>query len=135
MEGDDERDLSMSGLSGHCHCGQCKYSVEHEGVFHFCCSCESCTRLSAGGRLLGISVPDETFKVEGPLKVYAYPGGSGESIELSFCSNCSSQLFARPLQHEGFVILRAGTLDKGIDFKPRKFIFVEEGYGWDLHSF
>lgn len=124
----------MSGLSGHCHCGQCTYSVEHAGTFHFCCLCEGCQRLSAGGRLLGISVPSETFQATGPLREYTYPGGSGSPIVLSFCEVCSTQLFARPTEHAGVVILRASSLNRELDFKPRKFIFRESAPSWDLQA-
>ncbi len=120
--------------TGKCHCGDVKISYGKEAQFKFSCHCDTCQKLVSGGRLLGFGVKEDTVSVEGEVSSYAYAGGSGKPITLSFCPKCSTQMFARPEAIEGMIVIRANAMDAPKSFAPEKFLFTEDACGWDCTS-
>jgi hypothetical protein len=71
------------------------------------------------------------FNSNNKTKTYIYSGGSGEVIELHFCSNCRTGLFAFPKSFPELIILRANTLDDASQSNPSKSIYSDNAYHWD----
>lgn len=119
--------------NGECHCKKIKYQVNGKSHFEFFCHCEDCRKIHGGGRLPGMVFPKTALSFEGNPKVYQYTGGSGQAIELFFCSDCSTSLFAFPLQHEEIVVIRANSLclEDSNRFQPQKSIFSDRAFSWD----
>ena len=115
---------------GSCHCKQSSYQVSGDKKFEFMCYCDDC-KVIANGRLCGVGFDKSALKHDGPLKVYAYAGGSGKNIEAHFCSNCSTTLFAYPLAHEDAVVIRANTLEDPSIFQPQQKLFEEKKGSWE----
>lgn len=117
--------------SGSCHCGSSQYYFEGIPKFQFLCHCEDCRVLNSGGHLAGLILTKDKFNMEGSTQSYSYPGGSGNPIELHFCSNCGTHLYAFPKVDESIVVLRANTLLDQNLFNPQKSIFRNEKFHWD----
>ncbi len=117
--------------TGACHCGEVKLAFDKEAKFKFSCHCDTCQKLVSGGRLLGFGVPAESLSVEGNVSSYSYAGGSGKPIQLSFCPNCSTQLYAKPEAIEDMIVIRANALEKPSSFVPEKFLFIDDACQWD----
>lgn len=120
--------------TGHCHCGNIQLSFPKASTFSFSCHCSTCQKLVSGGRLLGFGIPADSLKITGEPAQYTYAGGSGKDIALSFCPKCSTQLFAKPHAMENTIVIRANALQNPETFTPEKFVFTDEGCGWDKTS-
>ena len=122
----------MSELQvGQCHCGDVKLSFAKDTLFKFSCHCDTCQKLVSGGRLLGLGVPEKSVSVEGKLNSYAYAGGSGKPITLSFCPKCSTQMFAKPEAVDDVIVIRSNAMEDPKSFTPEKFLFAEDACDWD----
>lgn len=117
-------------ISGKCHCGENSFSVDAEPEFQFKCYCSGCKTINGGGHLCGILLSKQNLNAAKATKVYSYPGGSGSAIELHFCPNCSTQLYAFPTEYADKVVLRANVLDD-FNFDSQKDLFPEQAFAWD----
>lgn len=118
-----------------CHCESVELSFPHKANFTFSCHCDTCQKLVSGGRLLGFAVPTNNLSVTGEVATYTYQGGSGKNITLSFCSKCSTQLFAKPEAIENITVIRSNMLRNPLEFTAEKVLFEENSCLWDqLHS-
>lgn len=117
--------------SGRCLCGQATYEIEGEPLWTGCCYCEDCQREGGGGHLTGLALPGSAIAASGTLKVYTAPGGSGEAIDRTFCSECGSTLFSNPKVMGDAVIVRAGTLADSDDLEPGMAVYCSQARSWD----
>ena len=118
-------------LSGSCLCGAVRYQSSAVPAFAGHCYCLDCQKETGGGHLTIAAVPDATFKVTGPTGTFTSQGGSGQTIDRTFCSKCGSTLFSRPLAMAGMTILRAGTLDDPSQITPSMSIYTSRAQAWD----
>jgi len=118
-------------ITGSCHCGKIKYSINGEKLFEFICHCKECQKLNTGGHLCGIMYAKDSLEVSGTPSQYSYPGGSGKPVENQFCPNCGTTVFAFPQSHSEGVVVRVNTLDNPNDFKPQQSLFAESAFAWD----
>lgn len=123
--------MNPKKLNGKCHCGGVRYTIEDERKFEFLCHCSDCRVLNGGGHLSGIAVSFAKLEVVGKVKVYSYTGGSGAPIEMNFCSDCGTSVYAVPTAHEGLAVIRANTLIDDETFNPQKSLFPESSFLWD----
>lgn len=124
--------MSEQKVTGQCHCGNVKYSVNETKLFEFLCHCDDCRTLNSGGHLSGIIFQADSLQTEGDINEYNYPGGSGQEVQTRFCPNCSTTLYAFPLAHPDSVVVRANTLDDPNIFKPQQSLFGEKAFDWDV---
>lgn len=118
-------------VKGTCHCGQVTIEVSTESIFDFSCHCAGCRKLSSGGRLLSHGTALDSVTVTGETKTYTYAGGSGKDVVLTFCPNCSTQIYGEPKAHPGMAAIRASLLDNAATFTPMQFIHTDDAYPWD----
>lgn len=123
--------MSDPTITGGCHCGALRYTVEGKLGFSFACFCTSCQKLSAGARLVGVGVQAPQFSLTGAPSTYTYPGGK-DQVELQFCGTCGTHVAALPKAYPGFVSLRTGTLDDPSIIPSLKPIFTDTAMHWEL---
>jgi hypothetical protein len=123
-------------LTGGCHCGAIRYSLEGEPVHggQALCHCSDC-RMSAGAPMVGWAM-----FVEGALTVTR-----GEATEYAssdhgrrwFCPTCGTGLFYRNAQNlPGLVDIQAATLDDPEAIPATVHVQTAERVGWmaDAHT-
>ena len=114
----------MEIITGKCHCGDNSYSIKAEPEFQFICYCNGCRTLNAGGHLCGMMLDEASFSKATNTQKYSYPGGSGSPIDLHFCPNCATHLYAFPTAYPNKVVVRVNTLEKW-NFEPQQQLFKE----------
>ncbi|KAI0446209.1 glutathione-dependent formaldehyde-activating enzyme [Xylaria telfairii] len=99
------------GLSGHCLCGQVKYTVDSAPFNVAYDHCDDCQRQTGSTYSLVAVVPKDKLTISGPTKSWAGVGSSGKAVHRVFCSECGSPLYHEPEVAGGTIIaLKAGTL-------------------------
>lgn len=121
----------MKIVEGSCHCGECSYQITSEKQFEFLCHCSDCRVIHSGGHLSGIIFKEDSFSIKGELSQYSYAGGSGKNIDSYFCKKCGTSVYAKPIAHEGIVVVRANTLKDSSIFSPAQSLFPENAFPWD----
>jgi hypothetical protein len=117
-------------LSGGCHCGAIRYSLEGEPLHggQALCHCSDCRR-SAGAPMVGWSMfPEAALAVtQGSPREYA----SSEHGRRWFCGICGTGLFYRnALALPGMVDIQAATLDDPDAIRAVAHIQTAERVGW-----
>lgn len=120
----------MTQLTGKCHCGKNKFTIDAKPEFQFICYCNDCRLINSGGHLCGMIFDQNKLSEAVNTKTYTYTGGSGNPIVMYFCPTCATHLYAYPAAHQGKVVVRANTLENS-GFKPQKSIFTESAFPWD----
>lgn len=118
-------------LTGACLCGAVRYEASAEPLFSGHCYCGDCQKETGGGHLTIAAVPDATVNITGPTATFSKVGGSGQTIERTFCTKCGSTLFSRPKATAGMTLLRAGTLQNPAQITPGMSIYVSRAQAWD----
>ncbi len=118
-------------LKGSCLCGAVSYESTAEPMFSGHCHCADCQKETGGGHLTIAAVPDASVKVTGPTASFTKIGGSGQTIERTFCSKCGSTVFSKPKAMAGTTMLRAGTLDNPAQINPGMSIYASRAQAWD----
>ncbi|VEG92464.1 GFA family protein [Legionella spiritensis] len=120
----------MDPITGKCHCGKNSFVLSADPEFQFICYCHNCQLLNSGGHLCGMLFDKNCLEEARDTQTYTYKGGSGNSIILHFCPECSTQLYAYPIEYPNKVVIRANTLDNE-GFKPQQALFAESSFSWD----
>lgn len=120
----------MSQFTGRCHCGKNEFSAQAAPQFQFICYCDDCKSLNSSGHLCGMLFEESDVQQAQHTQCYSYAGGSGDSIELHFCSDCGTHLYAKPLHYPNKLVIRANTLTEG-EFNPQQILFSESAFPWD----
>jgi hypothetical protein len=115
-------------LTGGCHCGAIRYSVDGEAIVHALCHCSDCRR-HAGAPMVGWAMfKMNAVKVtKGTPKVYA----SSTDGRRHFCPACGSGLFfTNDKVLPGIIDVQSGTLDEPELLPPRVHVQAAERLGW-----
>ena len=81
-------------LTGICHCGSARWTLEGEPGSITACNCTVCQRY---GALWAYDFEDGRIGVSGPTKTYTYAGKADPTLEYHFCPTCANVLFWRGL--------------------------------------
>ena len=115
-------------LSGGCHCGAVRYSVEGEPQHVALCHCADC-RKSAGAPMVSwAAFAEDDFTLEqGELTTF---NSSGQAMR-SFCPKCGTGIAYRNEEYlPGIVDLQSATLDDPGALPAGAHIQVAERIGW-----
>jgi hypothetical protein len=112
---------------GGCRCGQVRLRVTKPPLLAAACHCTGCQRMTASAFSLSLGVPADGFEV---LQGEPVIGGLHGPTRHFFCPHCMSWLFTRPEGMEGFVNLRASTLDEHGWFEPFAEFWTSEKLPW-----
>ena len=95
--------------SGGCHCGDVRYEVTGEPVYHAICHCDACRASSGAPFVAWYAVKAEQFSLIAgePRQFEGTPGA-----ERNFCPRCGTGLFYRNEQVlPGLVDVQSATFD------------------------
>lgn len=82
-------------LTGSCHCGQSRWTLEGDPGSVTACNCTLCRRY---GTLWAYDYEGERIAVSGPTASYSRAGKDDPSLEILFCPTCACVLAWRGLR-------------------------------------
>jgi hypothetical protein len=115
-------------LTGGCHCGAIRYSVDGEAIVHALCHCTDCRR-HAGAPMVGWAMfkTGEVTVTKGTPRVY----GSSTDGRRHFCPDCGTGLFfTNDVVLPGIKDVQSATFDDPDLLPPRAHIQVADRLGW-----
>ena len=71
-----------------------------------------------GGSFSGLAFTEDELEIKVNVTTHTYYGGSGLSLHLNFCSECSTKIYSKPGILDDMVYVPAGLLHDQIDFQP-----------------
>ena len=107
-------------LSGHCLCGEVRFSATAEKLAMDACHCTMCRRW-AGGPLTTVACTDLKIENEGKLGVYK----SSEWAARSFCKECGTTLFWWTLDRS-LITINAQAFEDSEQFEFVEEIYIDE---------
>jgi hypothetical protein len=117
--------------SGHCFCGQVRYSVDAEALGSRMCWCRDCQYIASGSPTVNVLFPENAVHFEGEISKLEKKADSGNTVERGFCPTCGSQIYSRTSNPTGMPIrIRAGTLDNPELKPPEAIIWTDSAPGW-----
>jgi len=122
----------MARITGGCLCGAVRYTAEADPTSVTVCHCLDCQKFTGSAFAALVPVPKETLTIEGKLKTFSSPGGSGNPLLRHFCPECGSSMAEESATRPGTMILNVGTFDDPAATTPRREIFRDRAWPW-LH--
>ena len=118
-------------VTGHCFCGQVRYSIQAEPIAARMCWCRDCQYIASGSATVNVLFPDEAVRFEGVITTLVKTADSGNTVERGFCPTCGSQMYSRTIEPAGMPIrIRAGTLDNPELKAPEAIIWTDSAPAW-----
>ena len=116
-------------MQGSCHCGKVRYESAGKVIRMANCHCDDCRKITGSPFGTAILVESSGFKVtQGEGELTAYPSSPGKA--RNFCKHCGTHLFSRMQARPEVVIVRAGTVDSGLEARPQMHIWVKAKAPW-----
>ncbi|MFT4026553.1 MAG: GFA family protein [Novosphingobium sp.] len=117
--------------TGHCLCGQVRFTAQAEPLGARMCWCRDCQYIASGSATVNVLFPAEAVHYEGELGTFQMIADSGNTVERGFCTKCGAQMYSRPLQPAGAPIrIRSGTLDDPDLMAPTAIIWAASAPDW-----
>jgi hypothetical protein len=117
--------------TGHCFCGQVRYSINAEPLGSRMCWCRDCQYIASGSPTVNVLFPENAVHFEGHISKLEKNADSGNTVERGFCPTCGSQIYSRTNNPTGMPIrIRAGTLDNPELKPPEAIIWTDSAPGW-----
>ncbi|KQN03692.1 GFA family protein [Sphingomonas sp. Leaf25] len=115
----------MSGITGGCLCGACRYASSGPVMNVRACHCHRCQKATGAPLYARVMVARDTVTIDGPVAWY----DAGTGVERGFCPTCGCTLFsARPAA--GTIGLTMGSLDDPAPYHPQDHIWTEAIQPW-----
>lgn len=112
---------------GQCHCGNIRYEVTGQPVYHALCHCTDCRRSSGAPVVAWALFPESAVTITGETTVYA----SSENARRHFCPQCGSKLFyVNQVTFPGMVDVQSATLDDPDVYPLQVHVQTAERIGW-----
>lgn len=117
--------------TGHCFCGQVRYTIDAEPVGARMCWCRDCQRIASGSATVNVLFPEEAVSYEGEVGTFEMIADSGNKVERGFCPACGAQMYSKTVDPSGLPMrVRAGTLDDPELIAPQAVIWTESAPSW-----
>lgn len=116
-------------IQGSCHCGAVAYESAGRLIRFSNCHCDDCRKISGSPFSAALVMEASGFRLtrgEGELTAYASSPGKFRC----FCRHCGTPVVTRMDAKPDVVILRAGTVDSGLDATPQMHIWVQAKAPW-----
>ena len=78
-----------------CFCGETAISFKNDPMMHFMCHCTDCKVLFDGSSKMFVYT-ELDVELSGAFQTFSYKGGSGNLLNLTFCSSCGMNKRIRP---------------------------------------
>ena len=95
------------------------------------CHCRNCQKATGSGHTYNVAVPADSVRLQGAVKRYKGPGGSGKEMSRMFCPECGSQLIIEAALFPGLYLIAAGTLDDSSWVEPGIHLWASSAPPWD----
>ena len=122
----------MATITGGCLCGAGRYTAAADPSSVTVCHCLDCQKFTGSAFAALVPVQKDAVKLEGKLKTFSSPGGSGKPLLRHFCPDCGSSLAEESGWRPGMMVLNVGTFDDPSIAKPGREIFRDRAWSW-LH--
>ncbi len=119
-------------ITGGCHCGAVRFTVNTEPLWGGHCQCTNCQKFTGTGHASNLIVPKDAFEVTGELNAYEYDADSGNHMTRYACPTCNTPIYGVSSGNPAAVVLRAGSLDDTSRFKPLAVIYTDSSVSWDI---
>ena len=117
--------------TGHCFCGQVRYTIAADPVGARSCWCRDCQYIASGSATSNVLFPEEAVRFSGEITTLTKTADSGNTVERGFCPKCGSQMYSRTVEPKGAPIrIRAGTLDDPELMAPQALIWTDSAPSW-----
>ena len=118
--------------SGHCFCGQVRYTIDAVPLGARMCWCRDCQYIASGSATVNVLFPDDAVTFAGEVTTIVRTADSGNTVERGFCPTCGSQMYSRTVQPAGAmpIRIRAGTLDDPELCPPTAAIWTKSAPSW-----
>ncbi len=117
--------------TGGCQCGGVRYEVSGSPMLSVKCHCTDCQKSTGAGHMMGAAYLAGQFSMSGETSSYSYQADSGGTVTSEFCKTCASTVISRSTSYPKMVMVRIGTLDEAMDFKPTIQVFAKHKRSWD----
>lgn len=112
-------------ITGGCACGQVRYELADQPIFHIRCHCDDCRKASGSAFADVLMVASDRLTVSGAEpKTYTVTADSGRSMSRAFCGACGSPVLIRRPDNSLVAFLQAGSLDDPNLFAPQVVVFA-----------
>jgi hypothetical protein len=102
----------MPKITGGCLCRNIRYTIKSNPVLVAQCHCRNCQKQSGGAFSVNLMLPVADFHCAGTLKFYEdKETTTGQPVYRCFCPECGSPIKSDVASVQGFVFVKAGTLD------------------------
>lgn len=117
--------------TGHCFCGQVRYTIDADPIGARMCWCRDCQYIASGSATVNVLFPVEAVQFDGKLTTIRKTADSGNTVERGFCPQCGSQMYSKTVEPAGLPIrIRAGTLDDPELMAPTAVIWTASAPSW-----
>ena len=101
-------------IEGGCRCGRIRYRAMLERLPKvYACHCRDCQTWSGSAFSLQFILPEEQFELTGEAQLFELPSRDGQRISCQrACPVCFTRVYNTNTRRPGFVVARAGTLDR-----------------------
>lgn len=123
----------MADIIGGCLCGSIRYTIKSNPLLVAQCHCRNCQKQSGSAFSVNLMLPEKDLDLKGTLKVYAdRKTTSGKPVHRGFCPECGSPIKSDVASIQGYVFVKAGTLDDLMWtwLKPTTQIFCDSRQPW-----
>ncbi len=118
-------------IRGGCLCGAVRYVATVEQAAATVCHCRDCQRFTGSAFATLVAVPKEALTIDGAMRTFSSPGGSGQPLLRHFCSECGASLAEEsPSRRPGVLILNVGTFDEPAEVTLGREIFRDDALPW-----
>lgn len=118
--------------TGHCQCGQVKYTISAAPVRMAQCHCDDCRRSSGTGHISNAFFKKDDVVIDGDTSSHESVTDSGATLTRYFCPECGSRLFGTNNNNANLISVTAGTVDNSEWFKPDLVVYRRSKPDWDL---
>lgn len=119
-------------LTGQCHCGDVKFTVEGEPLRMAQCHCNACRRITGTGHNVQAFFKRDDVKITGNTSTHESPSDSGNIRTRHFCPTCGSRLFSDNAKTPAVIGIAVGAFDESEWFKPEIIVYNAERPIWDV---
>jgi len=119
-------------VAGGCQCGALRYEVDFARVQTlYCCHCRECQKQSSSGFGMSMVVPADAFRlIAGAPQGWGRRAESGRAVTGFHCPHCGSRVYHSSSRGEGFLNVRAGSLDDTSRLRPVGHLWTDSRQKW-----
>jgi len=123
----------MAGIEGGCRCGAVRYELAIDQLPKtYACHCRDCQTWSGSAFSQQVFLPEGALSLTGPVVTFEMTNPSGRISTQRICGACHTRIFNSNSARPGYVVVRAGTMDRSDELDVVAHIWVKRKQPW-LH--